>query len=271
MFESETWYSVHVQARAPAGALADVSDDAADALMDLLEDASGVVSTGDGSWDATVSVEAYDALDATHKAATLIHEMAWKAEMPSWPAVRAEAVRQDVLDAENARPTLPDLVSVPEAAEILGVSPQRAHELAGSTSFPKPMYELRTGKLWLKTAIDAYAEHRQRKPGRPDIGARMRERVTSALLDAGLTVADARVWLGHDRTVILQVDGGGSPKARLRAAGKIIAALAKAGLDVTDEGSHSAQDMEAYLAGGHPAEVFELSDQDAAARQALSR
>lgn len=32
--------------------------------------------------------------------------------MPSWPFARAEAVRQDVLDAENAKPTLPELVSV---------------------------------------------------------------------------------------------------------------------------------------------------------------
>jgi hypothetical protein len=33
-------------------------------------------------------------------------------------------LKGNVLDAENAKPTLPELVSVPEAAEILGVSPQ---------------------------------------------------------------------------------------------------------------------------------------------------
>jgi hypothetical protein len=56
--------------------------------------------------------------------------------MPSWPSVRGEATRQDVLDEDNARPTLPELVSAPEAAEILGVSPQRVHELASSPGFP---------------------------------------------------------------------------------------------------------------------------------------
>jgi len=58
--------------------------------------------------------------------------MAVKAGMPSWPSVRGEATRQDVLDEDNARPTLPELVSAPEAAEILGVSPQRVHEFAAA-------------------------------------------------------------------------------------------------------------------------------------------
>lgn len=72
-----------------------------------------------------------------------------------------------MLDAQNVRPTLPELVSVPEAAEILGVSPQRVREFAAtSASFPEPMYELRTGKLWLRDAIEASAAQ-DRKPGRP--------------------------------------------------------------------------------------------------------
>ncbi len=95
-------------------------------------------------------------------------KMADKADMPAWPVVRAEAIRQDVLEAENSRPTLPELVSAPEAADILGVSPQRVHELAASKAdFPEPMYELRTGKLWLRDAIEAFGRRWERKPGRP--------------------------------------------------------------------------------------------------------
>ena len=53
------------------------------------------------------------------------------------------------------------------AAEILGVSPQRVRELAVTNpAFPEPMYELRTGKLWLRDALDIFAR-RDRKPGRP--------------------------------------------------------------------------------------------------------
>ncbi len=163
------WYSVHVEARPPAGVQdIEVDESAADALMDLLEEHDGIVSAGKASWDATVSVQASSAWDAVVHGAPLIEKMVIKASMPTWPLVRAEAVRQDVLDAENARPTLPELVSVPEAAEILGVSPQRVHELVkANSSFPEPMYELRTGKLWLRQAIESFAQCWDRKPGRP--------------------------------------------------------------------------------------------------------
>jgi predicted DNA-binding transcriptional regulator AlpA len=43
-----------------------------------------------------------------------------------------------VLDAWNERPALPALVSAPEAAELLGVSAQRVHELATDhATFPE--------------------------------------------------------------------------------------------------------------------------------------
>lgn len=161
------WYSVYFETRAPAGAAVAADENAADALMDLLEGNSGTVSASRCSWGARVSVPAYDAREAADTGVALIQRMAIKAGMPAWPSARAEAVRQDVLEEDNARPTLPELVSAPEAAEILGVSPQRVHELAGGPGFPEPMYDLRTGRLWLKNAVDAYAERRRRGPGRP--------------------------------------------------------------------------------------------------------
>jgi hypothetical protein len=148
--------------------MAAVADEsAADRLMALIEDHSGVVSTGRGSWTATVSVRDVSAQKAAISGATLIEQTAAQAGMPRWPAVRIETILQDVLDEDNATATLPELVTVPEAAVILGVSHQRVHELAASNAFPKPAYELRTGRLWLKNAIEAYAERRIRKPGRP--------------------------------------------------------------------------------------------------------
>jgi hypothetical protein len=165
------WYSVHMESRAPADVQnLTAEENAVDALMELLEEHDGIVSSGTGSWDATASVQAPSAWDAAIQGVALIEKMAVKAGMPTWPTVRVEAVRQDVLEAENARPTLPELVSGPEAAEILGVSPQRLHELAnGNAAFPQPMYELRAGKLWLRDAIDAFAQRWDRKPGRPRI------------------------------------------------------------------------------------------------------
>lgn len=162
------WYSIHLEARPPAGALdISVDESACDALMELLEEHDGVVSARTGGWDVTFTVRAPSAWEAVLHGAPLTEKLASKAGLPTWPFARAEAVRQDVLDAENAKPTLPELVSVPEAAEILGVSPQRVRELsAANPGFPEPMYELRTGKLWLRDAIDAFAR-RDRKPGRP--------------------------------------------------------------------------------------------------------
>jgi hypothetical protein len=163
------WYSVHIEARPPAGALdPTVDENAADTLMELLEEHDGVASAGTGMWDATVSVRAPSVSEAVKDGARLLEKLACKAGMPSWPIVRAEAVRHDALSAANARPTLPELISLPEAAELLGVSPQRVHELAAThANFPEPMYELRTGKLWLRDAIDAFATRWERKPGRP--------------------------------------------------------------------------------------------------------
>jgi hypothetical protein len=136
--------------------------------MDLLAGYDGIVSAGAGSWDATISIHATGSRAAVLDGSEIIESQAAKAGMPHWPAVRLEAVRQDVLEAENARPTLPDLVSGPEAAEILGVSAQRLHELAaGHAGFPEPMYELRAGRLWLRDAIEAFAMRWERKPGRP--------------------------------------------------------------------------------------------------------
>ncbi len=166
---SSAWYSVRVETRAPADERGvTVGDGVADELMALLEDHDGVVSPGIGSWSATISTRASSAVEAVLDGNGLIEKMAGQADMPGWQVVRAEAVRQDMLEAENSRPTLPELVSAPEAADILGVSSQRVHELAADKAdFPQPVYELRTGKLWLRAAIEAFGRRWERKPGRP--------------------------------------------------------------------------------------------------------
>jgi hypothetical protein len=164
---NDLWYSVHIEAQAPPGAAVAPDEASADELMGMLEEYSGVVAAGDSSWSATITVPAADVRAATDIAVGVVEEMARKAGMPQWPLTRADAVRQDVLEAESARPTLPEIVSAPEAADILGVSQQRVRELASTApEFPEPVYQLRTGKLWLRAAIEAYAARRPRTPGR---------------------------------------------------------------------------------------------------------
>ena len=165
------WFSVHLATRAPESLVSEAElelDVAGDRLMDLLAAHDGVVSTGGSAWSATVSVQAEQARSAADMGGVLIEGRAAEAGLPGWPVVRLEALRQDILDAENERPTLPALVSAPEAAEILGVSAQRVHELAAANPrFPEAAYELRTGKLWLRDAVVAFGRRWERKPGRP--------------------------------------------------------------------------------------------------------
>lgn len=160
-------FTVRVETRAPKDVRDAVTDDAVDQLMDLLEPYEATVAAGPESWDATVTVLAGNSRHAIEQGSRLIDEMAAKAGLPSWPAVHVEAIRQDVLAEQLAHPLLPDLVSAPEAADILGVSAQRVHQIAAENiDFPEPVYELRAGRLWLRAAVQAFAE-RKRLPGRP--------------------------------------------------------------------------------------------------------
>ena len=163
------WFSVHLATRAPETHIGGTElDVAGDRLMDLLAAHDGVVSADAGAWSATVSVQAEQARSAADRGGALIEARSSEAGLPGWPVVRLEAVRHDVLEAGNERPTLPALVSAPEAAEILGVSAQRVHELAAANPrFPEAAYDLRTGKLWLRDAIVAFGQRWERKPGRP--------------------------------------------------------------------------------------------------------
>ncbi len=164
------WYSVTIGCRSPREDQRQVTDEQVDALMDLVERYNGVVTGGEGysAWDATVGVTADDSLTAVSEAYHLVFSLVAEAGLPQWPAVRVEAMREDVLEEENARPNYPDLVSGAEAARILGVSRQRLHTLAAQhPGFPRPMYELGVGKIWLRAAIEAFDQRWERRPGWP--------------------------------------------------------------------------------------------------------
>ena len=90
----------------------------------------------------------------------------------------------------------------------------------------------------------AFSESWDRKPGRPDHAALIRQRVASALLEAGITAADTKVFIGQECAVILQFAPPGGPQVRRRTAARVIAALSVKLLGLTDEASHSAEDME---------------------------
>jgi predicted DNA-binding transcriptional regulator AlpA len=63
-----------------------------------------------------------------------------------------------------------DLVSVTEIATMLNVSRQRVDQLIQAyDDFPAPEAELAIGRVWLKSAIEAWANTHPRRPGRPPL------------------------------------------------------------------------------------------------------
>lgn len=55
---------------------------------------------------------------------------------------------------------LPSCIGVGEAAEILGVSKQRVHQLTRESGFPKPVFRLKATPVWRETDVRRLAQQR---------------------------------------------------------------------------------------------------------------
>lgn len=94
------WWSVFVETHGEDPQL--VTEYALEDFVSTLVAHSGVVTGGSGhpTWGARVSVEATSAIEAVAEAAALVVRAAAAVGLPAWPLIRAEAVREDVFDAE---------------------------------------------------------------------------------------------------------------------------------------------------------------------------
>ena len=54
------------------------------------------------------------------------------------------------------------LMGVKEIAELLGVSPQRADQLANKEGFPTPTAVLASGRIWNRDEVEAWAREKGR-------------------------------------------------------------------------------------------------------------
>lgn len=137
-------------------------------LATLVGGYHGVASGNDQGWSVVVSVDASSPSGAYTAAMAIVRAASGKAGLPDRPVVDVRIVRSDILDIEQSVPNIPDLVSGPEVAAMLGVNRQRVHQLAhGHPAFPKPLYRLGVGSLWDRRAIEEFAAGWERKPGRP--------------------------------------------------------------------------------------------------------
>ena len=103
------WWSAHIEMRGD-GSIGMTDDEFGERLDDLLvalKPHHGSVAGGGQPtrWAATISVEAATALAAIAEATAIIRGYASDVFLPGWPVVRAEAVREDVLDEDLARPS----------------------------------------------------------------------------------------------------------------------------------------------------------------------
>jgi len=82
--------------------------------------------------------------------------------------VGAETLNREEYDRRAEEPSIPELLSAPEVADLLGVTRQRVHQLVAANSrFPEPFMRLGSGPLWIADAIRRFDREWSRKPGRP--------------------------------------------------------------------------------------------------------
>lgn len=129
-------------------------------------------------WDATIANRAdgpgftltigLDETDPIAAARTAAQFIRTRLGETSERVIDLRVCTPDQFETEALRPDFPPLASAADAAEILGVSRQRVHQLAASnTRFPAPVARVGTGPLWTVPAIEHFARIWERRPGRP--------------------------------------------------------------------------------------------------------
>lgn len=127
-------------------------------LFDALAERGGVVQgSADGQrYSVRLSVRAPDHDAAVAEAIELVREATAAAGLPEWPVVQVEAPTLDELEQEHGDHDVPELVGLPELAELLSVTPERAAILARSKGFPAPVAELQSGPVWSRPTVESY-------------------------------------------------------------------------------------------------------------------
>lgn len=142
----------------------DMTDDQADALMDELAEYSPSVGTG-GVQMCGYGRDWPDALrDAARETRQAMHRLG----VTGARVLGGEIQPYQVFLAELERPTLPTLMGLAEIAQAIGVSRQRAGQLAQREDFPEPAARLHTGPVWTDHAIERFlSTWERRRTGRP--------------------------------------------------------------------------------------------------------
>jgi len=161
-----TEWSVELQAAGGRGT-AHLDEDSIDELLDMLGHEAAAVSHMPGRYSIRLTVQASDIPGALAEATSRVSAAVTKAGLPSWPFVQATVLSADELDRDLTQPGLPAFLGVAELAQRLGVTRQRASDLAKSSSFPRPIANLASGPIWAEPNVTRYISTWTRRPGRP--------------------------------------------------------------------------------------------------------
>lgn len=160
-------WSIEISRLADENDTTAIDERSIEVLANEIHEHAGVVSWGDHTYSVRLSVEVPEVGKAVDVAVGISHEAVSKAGLPTWPIASVLAQSPEALDHDLSTPLYPAIVGVTELAEMLGVSKQRASELARSSSFPAPFTELASGPVWIEANVRHFCETWERKPGRP--------------------------------------------------------------------------------------------------------
>jgi hypothetical protein len=158
--------SVSVVADRPA------TDDEFAAITEQLEPyaaAVGAVPGVEASVSVILAIEARTLRAAVDNALRLVVGTVSGAGVPGAGAVEVSGVTFAEAERRITSPVVPELVGMTELGALLGVTKQRANQLtAEHESFPAPVLALASGRLWLRSAVEAWVATWERKrTGRP--------------------------------------------------------------------------------------------------------
>lgn len=163
-----------------AGVGRDVDPDSLSNVLEKLDSHGAVAGLGSRTLGFRLSVAGVDPLSVQAQALELVKKAMRDADLSEWPVVAISASRMDELAQDLDRSNFTSLAGVAELAKLLGVSKQRASELARSRTFPKPVATLASGPVWAVAAVESFSSTWTRRPGPKAVKSSGRPLIASA-------------------------------------------------------------------------------------------
>jgi hypothetical protein len=141
-----------------------VTDDQAEAFAQRI--GSTFVDRARGRTEVSAYVTAASARQAVSEGLEQVNAAAMVAGFEG-RVTQVEAKTESDRIAELVSQGIPEVVGVAEIQEILQINTrQQVSQLAEREDFPRPVAELRAGRIWLRSDIDDFGKRWRRKPGR---------------------------------------------------------------------------------------------------------